>query len=138
MKEFETFWAAWPNRKAKKAALRAFNTAIREADIETILAGVESYKRHKEPWRAWMHPATWLNGGCWDDEYETAPEVAAPFRSYDSWSDADKAECADVVTRKGTDTAINAYRYTRAQIDRLRADGYLGPRQVEQATGAVI
>lgn len=129
LSDFDSFWQAYPNKKAKGAARRAFNTAIKRAEFGQIIAGLEAYKANKEPWRTWMHPATWLNGECWDDEYETAPEVAAAFRSYDTWTEKDKQECAAVVSKWGIEKAVHMFRYTYPQIERLRAEEYLQPRE---------
>lgn len=71
MNEFEDiFWPNWPNKKAKAAARKAFVKARKIASLETIMAGVQEYVAKKEDYRAWMHPATFLNGERWDDEYE--------------------------------------------------------------------
>ena len=75
---FEIFWRAYPVRIAKKAAFRAFKVAIRETTLQVMLDKIEQYK-------VWLdatgtppkHPATWLNGGCWDDELEL-PEEEKP------------------------------------------------------------
>jgi hypothetical protein len=68
---FERFWAAYPRRVAKEAAKRAFAAAIkRGADVEALIAGAQRYavERTGQESRYTKHPATWLNGGCWEDE----------------------------------------------------------------------
>lgn len=77
MNEFEEFWKIWPNKKAKKAARVAFKKAREIASLETILNGVHEYVEKKEEFRAWMHPATFLNGERWEDEYESANSLKA-------------------------------------------------------------
>ncbi len=72
--DFAAFWQAYPRRVAKLAAWRAYQRARRTVDAETILAGVRRYveyveQRGTEP-EYIAHPATWLNAGRWDDEYE--------------------------------------------------------------------
>lgn len=67
---FAGFWSVYPRRVAKKAAERAWAKAVRSADPNTVIAGAARYAdqvRHSDP-RFVKHPATWLNGGCWDDE----------------------------------------------------------------------
>lgn len=77
---FRRFWAAWPtgHKIAPKRARRALAKAIRAgAPLEEILASVE---RHKvcDQWtrddgKYIPHPATWLNGGCWEDDLTAGP-----------------------------------------------------------------
>lgn len=66
---FAEFWAAYPRREAKAAALKAWARAIKSTDPETIIAGARRYaadpNREK---RFTAHAATWLNAGRWDDE----------------------------------------------------------------------
>jgi hypothetical protein len=67
--EFEAFWAAYPRRVAKLAAQKAYAKALKLTTHETIMRGVERYKAGKPDYADWCHPATWLHGGRWDDEY---------------------------------------------------------------------
>lgn len=70
--DFEKFWKAYPKKKAKATAQRAFEKAIKKTDLETILRGIEAQKKSRQ----WQeadgqfvpYPATWLNAGAWDDE----------------------------------------------------------------------
>lgn len=64
---FQKFWQAYPHRMAKLAARRAFDRAIKVATLEVILTGVKNYVASKPEHIAYCHPATWLNGGRWDD-----------------------------------------------------------------------
>lgn len=70
--DFNHFWSIYPRREAKKHAEKAYYKALREVSHEKIIQGVEAYRDHvatKD--RQYIKlPATWLNGGCWDDEYE--------------------------------------------------------------------
>lgn len=70
MTDFDRFWSAYPRKVGRKAAMKAFAKAIKLTSIEDILGGVEDYKRHKPDWQHFCHPATWLNGERWDDEWE--------------------------------------------------------------------
>lgn len=68
--EFEEhFWPAYPRRVAKADAMKAFAAARKKgADLATILAGLERYKRHKPDYADWKHPGPWLRSERWNDE----------------------------------------------------------------------
>jgi hypothetical protein len=68
---FGRFWSSYPKRVAKEAARKAFTKAVESGtDPEVLIAGAARYaiERAAEPPRYTKHPATWLNGGCWEDE----------------------------------------------------------------------
>lgn len=71
--QFDAFWKAYPRRIAKGTARNAFDKAIRKTALETMLAAIEDYKRFKPERIDFKHPATWLNGECWDDEWAAVP-----------------------------------------------------------------
>ena len=78
-KRFEQFWTAYPLRKKKKEAFRAWmKVKPNEELFDRIMSAVEKYKRSpdwlKDNGQYIPYPATWLNGGCWDDDIK---EVAA-------------------------------------------------------------
>ncbi len=78
--QFETFWRAYPRRVAKGAARKAFDKAIKKTTLQAMLEAVQKYERHKPEKIDFKHPATWLNGECWDDEWEVkAPSFAMSF-----------------------------------------------------------
>lgn len=67
---FDEFWNLYPRQIAKGRARTAWATALKKADVETILDGVRRYARYAEQRNApeyIKHPATWLNGECWLD-----------------------------------------------------------------------
>lgn len=80
--KFELFYAAYPRKQGPGQARKAFRAAIRKADLETLLAGIERYRKIKPGYADWAMPATWLNGERWNDEaFETGvqrPTPAAP------------------------------------------------------------
>ncbi len=86
--DFDLFWAAYPKKKAKGDAQKAFKKV--KAPIGVILSAVEKQKQ-SEQWRRdggrfIPYPATWLNGQRWEDETD------APTFSHDQHyipSDAD-------------------------------------------------
>jgi hypothetical protein len=71
---FNEFFALYPRQESKKKALEAFKKALKDgADIQGLLAGVKRYRNHiaahKVERRYIKSPVSWLNQGCWDDEY---------------------------------------------------------------------
>ena len=84
-RRFAEFWEAYPNKKAKKTAQKAWNkikptAALFEKIMTAIKIAKESADWKKENGRYIPHPATWLNGGRWDDEL-TEAEAQAPAQS---------------------------------------------------------
>lgn len=66
---FEEFWKAYPRKVAKGAARSAFGRALKKVDAAALVAGARSYA--DDPARKpdyTKHPATWLNGECWEDQ----------------------------------------------------------------------
>lgn len=92
--EFLSFYEAYPNKKEKPAAFKAWlkMNGTRPA-LEVILLAIQKQvdwrKRANGCFRPeWKHPATWLSKGCWDDELQedvvdwkksdkTSPELKA-------------------------------------------------------------
>jgi hypothetical protein len=73
---FQTWWTAYPRKIAKLTARAAYAKALRLTDAETLLSAVAVYIQHKPETQDYCHPATWLNGGRWEDEYTSAAPVA--------------------------------------------------------------
>lgn len=67
---FATFWATYPRRIGKGAALKAWKKALKVATADQILAGAETYAqiRAGDDPQYTAHPATWLNQQRWEDE----------------------------------------------------------------------
>ena len=78
---FDLFWNSYPRKTSKGAARRAW--AKRKFSVEQVLEVVQAVNIQvlhgmiKRNDKFKMHPATWLNAECWEDEIETA-EVAEP------------------------------------------------------------
>lgn len=79
---FDEFWSAYPRKIGKKAARREYEKALKETDHETIMAGVESYKRNKPDYADWCHPRTWLNQGRWEDDYSDSTRTKTGLSHY--------------------------------------------------------
>ncbi|MGR9130793.1 hypothetical protein [Rhizobium leguminosarum] len=74
--QFENFWKCYPRRVAKGAARKAFEKAIKKATLEDMIKAISEYVAKKPEKIDFKHPATWLNGECWDDEWEPAQSRA--------------------------------------------------------------
>ena len=85
---FDEFWANYPRKVAKKAALKAWRIARKEAQKEDIIAGVILYaimRRDEDP-RFTPHASTWLNQGRWADETMIdRPEPETPKPIIPAW-----------------------------------------------------
>jgi uncharacterized protein YdaU (DUF1376 family) len=73
---FIEFWAQYPNRIGRGAAVKAFVKARSKADQATIMAGLARYAAKQDD-RPWCNPATWLNQERWLD----APAAQGPPRA---------------------------------------------------------
>jgi DNA-binding transcriptional ArsR family regulator len=75
---FGDFWAVYPAKKDKGAAVRAWNRAVRRADPAVIVAAAERYRTSEKVRAGFVkYPATWLNADAWDDE----PDEVRPLES---------------------------------------------------------
>lgn len=82
---FAEFWSAYPKKVAKQYALKAWKRLKPDADLhDRIMRAVDAQKR-SEQWRRENgryipNPATWLNGGQWENETEEVSNNAADRR----------------------------------------------------------
>lgn len=71
MTTFADFWAAYPRRVAKRAALKSWERELRAGTAaDDIMGGLRRLLPSlmaREP-QFIPHPATWLNQGRWEDE----------------------------------------------------------------------
>lgn len=70
---FETFWKAYPKKRAKDDALKAFEKRKPDSDLlAAMLLAIETQRASdewvKESGKYIPYPATWLNDGRWQDE----------------------------------------------------------------------
>lgn len=66
---FVRFWQTYPRRTAKGAAERAWANAIKKAPAETIIEAAAVFAQSDKGRGEYCpHPATWLNGKCWEDD----------------------------------------------------------------------
>jgi hypothetical protein len=119
---FDKFWSAYPRKVARAAAAKAWTRAVDAgADAALIIEGACFYamERKLQDPQFTKHPATWLNGGCWQDEPDpayTPPPVAAPLRpaTYDQRAAQTDAAVASLKARLNstpTPAAIAATDY---------------------------
>ena len=70
--DFDSFWSAYPRKKAKADARKAWSKAKNRPPIESILSSlaiqVKSTDWTKENGKYVPYPATWINGARWEDE----------------------------------------------------------------------
>jgi hypothetical protein len=96
--DFETFWAAFPEKKGKGAAWKSFEKVQKYGALPPLAELVEiihaqqldrnEAKKRGEFYPEWKNPSTWLNGHCWSDglKYPQKKERAAAESSTpDRW-----------------------------------------------------
>jgi len=76
---FDSFWSAYPKKKAKDDALKAFSKRKPDAELLSRMLSAIKAQSASEDWlkdggKFIPYPATWLNDARWEDE-ETAIEV---------------------------------------------------------------
>jgi hypothetical protein len=90
--DFEAWYRQYPRKVGKLNAERAYSSIIskKKATPEELLAGVMRYsaERAAEDPKFTKHPATWLTGGCWNDE---AAPASQHHRKSETPSRADSA-----------------------------------------------
>lgn len=76
---FDQFWQAYPKRVAKKPARRAWDKLHVDIDLLAKILAALAWQKRTDDWqrdggRYIPNPATWLNGGRWEDEHKPVPE----------------------------------------------------------------
>lgn len=79
--EFMVFWRSYPRRVARANARKAFDKAIKKTTMEALIQGITDYVAHKPQWCDYAHPASWLNGERWLDEYEPTQSNVSYFKA---------------------------------------------------------
>lgn len=85
---FERFWKAYPIKKAKERARRAWRKIHPDIELCRKMAAALELDKQSDEWkrdggRYIPHPATWLNGKRWEDEHlavDLPPAIDAPLR----------------------------------------------------------
>lgn len=71
---FGEWWSHYPKKADKGAARRAFKTALKKTDLDTLTAAADLYAKTANQ-QFYKNPATWLNAEAWANE-TTAPAPA--------------------------------------------------------------
>ena len=87
--QFDDFYQAYPRKIGKQTALKAYDRALKSTTHDAIMQGVLKYKNDiaskKITPEYIKHPSSWLNAGCWDDDYNTVVVTAQkPADYYDA------------------------------------------------------
>ena len=71
---FDEFWSVYPKKVDKRAALKAFKSALKRVGFERLIDGATKYANdpNREA-RFTKNPATWLNADAWENESLPAP-----------------------------------------------------------------
>jgi hypothetical protein len=84
---FADWYARYPRKVGRANAERAYRRALKTASPEQLADGLARYLAEidrKQTSRDYIkHPATWLNGACWDDQYA---EVGSEEIEFPPWS----------------------------------------------------
>lgn len=81
MQAFEGFYAAYPRKVARAAALKAWLKVKPDAALQTRILGAVAFQRKSKDWlgdkKFIPHPATYLNNARWEDEVPGMPSPDA-------------------------------------------------------------
>lgn len=85
--KFLEFYNLYPRKVEKQKAHTAYLKAIKKVSHEEIMQGVQNYideiNYKKTESQYIKHPSTWLNAGCWEDNYENETNKQEEF-DYDT------------------------------------------------------
>jgi len=107
---FEEFYKLYPRKMSPKAALKAYRTAMKEVNHETIMKGLRAqlpdlmikYNTDK----SWVkHPEFWLSKGCWADE---TTDKAAP-NDFMTDEEIFSTECGQRALKRGFGYALKCF-----------------------------
>lgn len=87
--DFERFWSIYPRKVAKGQARKTFERIISDMPVDEareftdlIVGAVKSHISNRKELEntksfvpPWKHPATWLQGECWNDELKSISEI---------------------------------------------------------------
>ena len=121
--DFEEFWRTYPRHEDKKKAFSVWQKALKGgATADEIIAGAARYAKYRagEPKQYTKHPATWLNGDCWENEYSTAG-IGYGSGQYGSRLSPEEA-------------ALNREAIASTFADRLREWGYSSVEEYREHT----
>lgn len=77
--QFESFWNLYDKKTSRPDAEKKFTQVLKKDTFENIMAGLQKYVSSRgEDKKFWKDPSTWLNKGCWKDEYSTIKTLSNP------------------------------------------------------------
>ena len=78
--KFDAFWDVYPRKVGKKKAEDAYKVALKKVHTSEVLAAAAmQYSMVTTDIKFCKHPATWLNGECWNDVIDhVQPEASTP------------------------------------------------------------
>lgn len=120
---FEEFWKAYPKKRAKDDARKAFDKrkptrALLDTMLKALREQAQSAQWQKDAGQFIPHPATWLNDGRWQDEDGVAlaasanPQVAETRARLDAEEKRVIAPTAEsIAAAKAVSAAVKAMRF---------------------------
>lgn len=74
---FEKFWLAYPVKKEKASAWQSWKRQKLERLTDTIIESIAEHHAKDQKWQQGFvkYPATYLNNGCWMDEFDVRQEL---------------------------------------------------------------
>jgi hypothetical protein len=81
---FDDWWAIYPKKVGKQAALKTYLRIVKTVDPACVLSGLVAQEKFLVDQKArgfCPDPASWLNAGRWDDEVTPRQEVRPPAGS---------------------------------------------------------
>lgn len=77
---FAVFWLAYPNRKARQAAEKAWAKLAPDAELQAAILKAVAEQRQGDDWtkeggRFVPHASTWIRGSRWLDEVSASPGI---------------------------------------------------------------
>lgn len=74
--KFKAFWNAYPRKKAKADAEKAWKAARINGDFDAVMAALDVHKKStdwlKDDGKWVPYPASWINGKRWEDEISSS------------------------------------------------------------------
>ena len=88
---FYIFWATYPRRVGKLAAIKAYKRALKVSTAAEILRGAKLYAKDQagKDQQFTAHPTTWLNAGRWGDYPAETQSVGAACGFYAAFTSAE-------------------------------------------------
>ncbi len=132
---FEEFWTAYPRKTGKQAARKVFESLLKKKLPKErrpfSLMLVSSAQRFANdpnlPEKQFIpYPATWLNGGCWEDEPYPTKKVSRRDMSFEERSIQQISEASKVIEWAREQDRINAEQKRIKELEHTKRLQMLG------------